>query len=147
MKKKYGIVFAAFALVCLMLAACIVDIPLAVERGGWGPEDEPYNSDGEVSGFAVRGGYGGRNVTVFIVLEEGHITSFRFTGGYSPEFINEINSRSPGWERTILRTNTFDFPVVGSGATGTLRGIRTAGRNALVDHFYSITDDDFTMND
>ncbi|MCL2381085.1 MAG: hypothetical protein FWC64_05765 [Treponema sp.] len=151
MKKKITIAISAmFALCMLTVAACVIDIPLTVTRGGWGPAEQPYDTGGvEVQGMAggAAGGYGGRLVTVHIELEGGYITSFRFTGGYSPDWISTVNERRAGWERTVLNSNSFDFPVIGSGASYTLRGVRNAGRNALINNFESITEDDFTLND
>jgi len=130
----------------LTFAACVIDIPLTVVRGGWGPDDAPYHTEGEYI-YAMGVGFEGIPLRVYIKLEEGYITSFRFLGGFSDGFARDIAARAPAWERTILETNNFDFPVVGSGATPTLRGIRTAGRNALIDNFPSITEGDFTIND
>ena len=146
MKKKHGVLFAVLALGCLMLAACIIDIPLTAARSFWGPEDNPYTTDGEISGTAL--GWPGFDVTVYITLEDGYISSFRFEGGYSLlTYRIRIESIRPNLEDTIITSNSFDFPVVvGSGATSTLRGIRTAGRNALMT-LPSITDADFTLND
>jgi len=142
MKKRYVIV-ACFVL-CVLLAACILSIPLTDARDApWG--DPPYNSNGEVSGAAQ--GFGSE-ITVYITLVDGFITTFRFEGGYTHGYVTIVNNLRQGWADTILSSNSFDFPVdVGSGATVTFRGVRAAGRNALIGSFGSITEADFTLND
>ena len=146
MKQKHGVIFASLALGCLILAACVIDIPLIVERGGWGPEGAPYDTGGE---FISAGtfGYPGTFVTVRFRLENGYIREFTFTGGYTATWQSVVAPLRAGWVQTVINSNTFDFPVIGSGATATLRGIRTAGRNALIDEFESISADDFTLTD
>jgi len=149
MKKKITLAIgASLTMFCLLLVACIIDIPSAIRADPWRSADDGsyYDTAGqEVEGYSS--GYSGSFITVYIRLHGGIITSFRFRGGYSMNYTNEINFRRPSWERTVLDSNSFDFPVVGSGATATLRGVRTAGRNALIDNFDSITADDFTIND
>ena len=147
MKKKPAIItITTLALAALLFTACIIDIPLTLARSFWGPEDAPYDTQGEYISGTARG-YGTHQVTVHILLEEGYITSFRFEGGFSSTFETNIEGFRPAWEQLVLDSNSFDFPVTGSGATPTLRGIRTAGRNTLIREFGSITMADFSIHD
>jgi len=122
MRKKYTVAAIA-VLVCLILAACIVELEPPPPRGPWG---QPVHN-GVVYGQGL--GYGGQ-VRVDIELTNGIIVDVVFDlRTETPMFTRRLpNALLP----FILQANSFDFPDAMAGATLTNRGIKAAARQALL---------------
>ena len=140
MRKRFTlIIVAALAMLCLAFAACFTEAELPAIEGGWGydPETGEYFS-GEVSGRAA--GFGGPNaVGVTIYLVDGFIITVDLDlARETSTWANRVREILPG---IITRTNSFNFTdgiVTGPTAPITVRGVREAGRAALLDipHVY-----------
>jgi len=141
--KRKGTIIAAFALVCLMLAACIIEHDLPNLAGGGGRPNGlwgnwfPVENNGEVQfvpfSGTVRGsapGYNAGNITIDIVVEYGIIQRVNFitTAGQQSLSVTLANARINDLVRT---TNGFGTTDALTNATGTLRGVREAARRAF----------------
>jgi len=147
MKRKIAIILAAA--VCVILTACILDPdlvpPLAREtRWAFDPDTETYYAGyrtGEGIGWTVGRPEGGR-VWVTVHLAEGYITRVEL----------DLRTQSDGYRERVYEvlpgiiesSNSFNFSnlvVTGPTAPFTVRGVRDAGRDAML-QFPNVTEAD-----
>jgi len=132
MKRKFTVrTIAMLALVCLVLVACFNVLGLPPPRPPWGN----HSTDGvPLEGYGV--GHGGElsPLKVYIEMVAGRISDVWFNL-YSESYTHRdaVNQMLPG---IIIATNGFDFEVdIIADHTRTVRGVREAGRNALIEFF------------
>jgi len=134
MKRKYTIsVIATLALVCLALAACIVESERPVIRGPWYANNDPAQL---ITGGPIRitaTGHEGGEIAVYLVLDPtGRIIVVNFN--LETETQSHVGPLPGTITPLILLTNSFNFPnTIVSGATVTARILTEAVRTEFIE--------------
>jgi len=118
---------AAFALVCLALAACIIQHEVPPLRGAWGTAN---SNTGSFTGSAI--GYSGGEVGVYIRLAQGVIVEVRIDVSTQTPVYMRLDNLPQALESRVRETNTFDFSPDAFTSATTVRAARDAGRQALL---------------